>query len=120
MWNFLCDPVVRNLPSDAGDMGSVPGWESEIPHGTERLSWCETPRANSNNQCSQININILKRTQKCASDSESGSCVLTFGCLSLSLVSGRVWKTSAFLSARDKRERQIHMVTLYLWNLNKG
>lgn len=40
---LLCDPVVRNLPSDAGDMGSVRGWESEIPHGTEQLSWCERP-----------------------------------------------------------------------------
>ena len=31
-------PVVKNLPSNAGDVGSVPGWGSKIPHASEQLS----------------------------------------------------------------------------------
>ena len=27
--------MVRNLPSNAGDMGSIPGQETKIPHATE-------------------------------------------------------------------------------------
>ena len=30
--------VVRNPPSNAGDMGSVPGWGAGIPHAKGQLS----------------------------------------------------------------------------------
>ena len=33
--DFPYSPVVRNLPSNAGDMGSIPGQETKIPHATE-------------------------------------------------------------------------------------
>ena len=32
---FLIDPVVENLPCDAGDMDSLPGWGTKIPHDAE-------------------------------------------------------------------------------------
>ena len=34
-------PVVKNPPSNAGDMGSIPGWGTKIPHAAGQLS----PRA---------------------------------------------------------------------------
>ena len=29
--DFSGGPVVKNLPCNAGDMGSIPGWETNIP-----------------------------------------------------------------------------------------
>ena len=38
-WGFPGDPVVKNLPCNAGDGGSIPGRRTKIPHATvERLS----------------------------------------------------------------------------------
>ena len=30
--------MVKNLPSNAGDAGSIPGWGTKIPHATRQLS----------------------------------------------------------------------------------
>ena len=30
--------MVKNLPSNAGDMGSIPGWRTKIPHAVGQLS----------------------------------------------------------------------------------
>ena len=35
-------PVVKNPPSKAGDMGSIPGQRTNIPHATEPLIPCAT------------------------------------------------------------------------------
>ena len=33
-WDFHGDPVVKKTPADAGDMDSIPGWESsQMPQG---------------------------------------------------------------------------------------
>ena len=37
-WDFPGGPVVKNLPSNAGDTGSVPDWGPKIPHATGKLS----------------------------------------------------------------------------------
>ena len=34
--------VVKSLPCNAGDVGSVPGWGTKIPHAAEHLSPCAT------------------------------------------------------------------------------
>ena len=31
-WNFPGGPVVKNLPPNAGGIGSISGWETKIPH----------------------------------------------------------------------------------------
>ena len=36
--DFLGGPVVKNPPSNAGDMGSIPGRGTKIPHAMEQLS----------------------------------------------------------------------------------
>ena len=41
-WGFPGGPVVKSLPCDAGDMASIPGQETEIPHPMEKLSRCTT------------------------------------------------------------------------------
>ena len=40
--DFPGGPVVKNLPSNAGDMGSIPGQGTKIPHVTGQLP---SPRA---------------------------------------------------------------------------
>ena len=40
--NFPGGPVVKNLPSNAGDVGSIPGQGPKIPHTTGQLSPCTT------------------------------------------------------------------------------
>ena len=47
--NVLCrdfpgSPVVKNLPCNAGDVGSIPGQETKIRHASEKLSLCVTTR----------------------------------------------------------------------------
>ena len=37
-WDFPGGPVVKNLPSNAGDAGSNPGWRTKIPHDVGQLS----------------------------------------------------------------------------------
>ena len=37
--NFPDDPVVKTLPSNAGGVGSIPGWGAKIPHA----SWPKKP-----------------------------------------------------------------------------
>ena len=34
--------MVDNVPSNAGDAGSIPGQGTEIPHATGQLSLCAT------------------------------------------------------------------------------
>ena len=36
--DFPGGPVVKNLSSNAGDAGSIPGWGTKIPHATGQLS----------------------------------------------------------------------------------
>ena len=38
MWDFHSGPVVRNLPANAGDMGSKPGPGTNIPDSVVQLS----------------------------------------------------------------------------------
>ena len=38
--NFLSGSVVKNLPCNAGDLGSIPGRGSKAPHTSEELSLC--------------------------------------------------------------------------------
>ena len=35
--DFPGGPVVKNLPSNAGDAGSIPGQETKIPHALGQL-----------------------------------------------------------------------------------
>ena len=37
-WDFPGSPVVKNLPSNAGDMSSIPGQRTEIPQTSGQLS----------------------------------------------------------------------------------
>ena len=39
---FAGGPVVKNLPANAGDMGSIPGLGTNITHAAGQLSLCAT------------------------------------------------------------------------------
>ena len=62
--------MVRNPPCNAGDIGSIPGPGTKIPHAAEQLSPCTTtgeficynerfPRATSKTKCSQIKYTYI-------------------------------------------------------------
>ena len=34
--DFLGGPVVKNSPSNTGDVGSIPVWGPKIPHATDK------------------------------------------------------------------------------------
>ena len=38
--DFPSGPVVKNLPANTGDMGSIPGLGTRIPHAAGQLSLC--------------------------------------------------------------------------------
>ena len=42
--DFPGGPVVENPPSNAGDVGSIPGWETKVPHAVGQLSPRTTTR----------------------------------------------------------------------------
>ena len=42
--DFPSCPLVKNLPCSAGDIGSIPGKQTKIPHAIEQLSLCSTNR----------------------------------------------------------------------------
>ena len=41
-WDFPGGPVVKNSPSNARDVGSIPGQGTKIPHAGSQLSRCIT------------------------------------------------------------------------------
>ena len=45
--DFPGGPVVKNLPSNAGDEGLIPGLGTKIPHALEQLSPPDTTREKS-------------------------------------------------------------------------
>ena len=44
MLGLHCGPVVKNTPSNAGDVSSIPGWGTKIPHAAGQLSLCATTK----------------------------------------------------------------------------
>ena len=43
-------PVLKNLPSNGGEEGLIPGWETKIAHAMGQLSWRSqllSPRAST-------------------------------------------------------------------------
>ena len=43
-WDFPGGPVVKNLPTNAGDVGLIPGQETKISHVSGQLSLHTTTR----------------------------------------------------------------------------
>ena len=50
-------PVVQTLPSNAEDMGSVPGQKAEIPHA----SWPESQSIKQKQNCNKFNKDLKKK-----------------------------------------------------------
>ena len=42
--DFPGGPVVRNPPSNSGDVGLIPSWGTKIPHTSRQLSPCATTK----------------------------------------------------------------------------
>ena len=40
VWDFPYCPLAKNLPSNAGDMGLIPGWGTKTAHTMGYLSLC--------------------------------------------------------------------------------
>ena len=48
---FPGGPVVRTLPSNAGDGGSIPGWGAKIPH----VPWPKNQNIKQKEYCNKFN-----------------------------------------------------------------
>ena len=51
MRDFRGVPVVKTAPSDAGGMGSIPGWWANIPHA----SWTKNQSIKQKKYCKKLN-----------------------------------------------------------------
>ena len=49
--DFPVGPVVRTLPSNAGGVGSIPGWGANIPH----VSWPKNYNMKQKQYCNKFN-----------------------------------------------------------------
>ena len=58
--DFAGGPVVKNLPSNAGDVGSIPGLGTKIPHAVRQLS----PSTQMKMECSQEKNKIGKKKER--------------------------------------------------------
>ena len=64
-WDFPGGPVVKNPPPNAGHAGSIPSWETEIPHALGQLSlWDTTAEPGcSGAQVPQLERSLLAATK---------------------------------------------------------
>ena len=69
-WEFPGGPMVKNLPSNAGDMGSIPGWEITRSRDAGQLRWCAT---NSEPALSGVCLPQLQR-RLCAAMKNPACC----------------------------------------------
>ena len=54
--------VVNNLPCNTGDVGSIPGWGTNIPHASEQLSpHATTTSSRTLEPVSQLESLVLQR-----------------------------------------------------------
>ena len=65
-WDFPGGPVVKNLPSNAGDVGLIPGQETKISHASGQLSLHTTTRKkpvhhNKEPKCSNEDLTQQKK-----------------------------------------------------------
>ena len=61
--DFSGGPVVKNLPSNAGDVGLNPGGGTKIPHGARQQSPCAT---NTEPTCSKTPVLQLEKPSSTA------------------------------------------------------
>ena len=66
--DFPGDPVVKNLPYNAGDLGSILGRETKIPHAVGQLS----PHATTTEL---VRLNERARMPQTSEPTHSGACV---------------------------------------------
>ena len=67
-WDFSGGPVVKNLPSNAGDMGSIPGRGTKSPRATTREKpMCRNEEPACRNEIShmpQLRPDVAKNNKK--------------------------------------------------------
>ena len=69
--DFPDGPVVKTSPSDAGDVGSIPGWGPKISHASwpknqniKQKQYCNTFNKDFKNGPHQKSLKILKQKNK--------------------------------------------------------
>ena len=60
--------MVKNPPSNARDMSSVPGWGAKFPHAMQQLSLCtttrEAPTTTAREKSAHCNEELATKTQE--------------------------------------------------------
>ena len=73
--NFPAGPVVKNLPTNAGDMGWIPSWTRKIQHSVEQLStmchnyWARCSRAQAPQQ-QKLQWSTTRESQRAATKTQ--------------------------------------------------
>ena len=52
-----CGPVVKTLPSNAGDAGLIPGWGAEMPHASQP----KNQNIKQKQYCNKFNKDFLRK-----------------------------------------------------------
>ena len=52
-----CGPVVKTLPSNAGDAGLIPGWGAEMPHASQP----KNQNIQQKQYCNKFNKDFLRK-----------------------------------------------------------
>ena len=98
-WDFLGSSVVKTLPSNAGDIGSIPGRGITIPHAMRQLS----PRAATTEPtCSRAHMPQPER-RPCAAANIQHSQI------------NRFFKNKAVSNKSSKKRRPMRTVNIYWW-----
>ena len=63
-WDFPGGPVVKNLPSNAGDVGLIPGRGIKIPHATGQLSPCTVEPTHHNKRAQNPHLLSARTTAR--------------------------------------------------------
>ena len=61
--DFPGGPVVETSPSNAGGVGSIPGWGAKIPHA----SWPKNQKINQKQYCNKFNKDFRKKIKSLGS-----------------------------------------------------
>ena len=94
VWDFPGSPMVKNLPSHAGDASSIPGWGTKIstcPKAATCMARLLSPHVITDIQCNQININIKIRNKRKCADNQDFRALVHHLTHDISLASPLVW-----------------------------
>ena len=73
--DFPIGPMVKNPSSNAGDLGSIPGRRTKIPHAVGQLSWNATTRELTHGNEDSVQPKLKKKVVRQHMNSIYSGCI---------------------------------------------